>query len=211
LVEGWRHVKESPPIRSVLLFLSLVSLVGMPYTVLMPIFAGSVLHGGAHTLGFLMAAIGLGALAGAISLAMRPSVLGLGRVIVWSAGLFGVGLIGLGLSRLLWLSLLAVATAGFGMMRHMASSNTILQTIVAEDKRGRVMAYYAMAFQGIAPFGSLGAGAMAARIGAPWTMVCGGAMCLAGAAWFAWHLPTLRRYVRPIYTELGILPAVPEG
>jgi MFS family permease len=208
--EGWRYVRESAPIRSVLLFLSLVSLVGMPYTVLMPIFAGKVLHGGPHTLGFLMAAVGLGALAGAISLAMRPNVLGLGRVIVWSASLFGLGLIGLGLSRILWLSMLAVATAGFGMMRHMASSNTILQTIVAEDKRGRVMAYYAMSLQGISPFGSLAAGSLAARLGAPWTMLCGGSLCIAGATWFAWRLPALRRLIRPIYAELGILPPVEE-
>jgi MFS family permease len=211
LGEGWRYVRKSAPIRSVLLFLSLVSLVGMPYTVLMPIFAGAILHGDAHTLGFLMAAAGLGALTGALTLAMRRSVLGLGRVIVWSACLFGAGLIGLGLSRVLWLSLAAVAVAGFGMMRHMACSNTIVQTIVAEDKRGRVMAYYALAFQGIAPFGSLGAGAIAARLGAPWTIVGGGALCLCGALWFAWRLPGLRRVVRPIYAELGILPPAPEA
>ena len=209
LREGWRYVRESDPIRTVLLFLVLVSLVGMPYTVLMPIFARAVLHGGPHTLGFLMSAVGVGALAGAVTLAMRPSVLGLGRVIVWSASLFGIGLIGLGVSRLLWLSLVAVACAGFGMMRHMASTNTILQTIVEEDKRGRVMAYYSMAFQGLAPFGSLAAGALAAKIGAPWTIVSGGALCLAGAAGFAARLPTLRRSMRPIYRELGILPPLP--
>ncbi len=204
--EGWTYVKESAPIRSVLLFLTLVSLVGMPYTVLMPIFAASILHGDAHTLGFLMAAAGLGALGGAVSLAMRPSVLGLGRVIVWSASLFGLGLIGFGLSRLFLISMAAVAVAGFGMMRHLASSNTIVQTIVTEDKRGRVMAYYAMAFQGVAPFGSLAAGAIAGKIGAPRTIVIGGAMCLCGALWFAMRLPQLRRAIRPIYTKLGILP-----
>ena len=206
LHEGWRYVNESGAIRSVLLFLALVSVVGMPYTVLMPVFARRVLHGGPHTLGFLMAASGLGALTGAITLAMRRSVLGLGRVIVWSASLFGAGLIGLGLSRTLPLSLAAVAVAGFGMMRHMASTNTILQTIVEEDKRGRVMAYYAMAFQGLAPFGSLAAGAVASGIGAPATIVAGAALCLAGAAWFAARLPAIRRQVRPVYRELGILP-----
>jgi MFS family permease len=209
LKEGWHYVRTSAPIRSVLLFLTLVSLVGMPYTVLMPIFARVVLGGGAHTLGFLMAAAGLGALAGAVSLAMRRSVLGLGRVIVWSSSLFGVGLIGFGLSHVLPLSLLAVAVAGFGMMRHMASSNTILQTIVEEDKRGRVMSYYSMSFQGLAPFGSLAAGAIAAKVGAPWTIIGGGALCLAGAAWFASQLPAIRHVIRPIYRELGILPAVP--
>ncbi len=206
LVEGWRYVRDSAPIRSVLLFLSLISLVGMPYTVLMPIFAGTILHGSAHTLGFLMAAAGLGALAGAVTLAMRPSVLGLGRIIALSATAFGVGLIGLAVSRVLWASLAAVAVAGFGMMRHMAASNTIVQTIVAEEKRGRVMAYYAMAFQGIAPFGSLIAGAVAAKVGAPWTIFGGGLLCLGGAAAFAAKLPNLRRLIRPIYVEMGILP-----
>jgi len=191
LVEGWRYVKASAPIRSVLLLLALVSLVGMPYTMLMPIFAKTILHGGPHTLGFLMAAAGLGALTGAIALAMRPSARGLGKVIVWSACLFGIGLAGLALSRVLWLSLAAVAVAGFGMMRQMASSNTIVQTIVAEDKRGRVMAYYAMAFQGLAPFGSLAAGAIAARVGAPWTIIGGGALCIAGGAWFRLRLKLL--------------------
>jgi MFS family permease len=207
LREGWDYVAESAPIRSVLLYLTLVSLVGMPYTVLMPIFAASILHGGPHTLGFLMAAAGLGALAAALSLAMRRSVLGLGRVIVWSGSFFGAGLIGLGLSQTLWLSVAVVALAGFGMMRHLASSNTILQTVVADDKRGRVMAYYSMAFQGIAPFGSLAAGALAAKIGAPRTIMIGGASCLCGALWFALRLPILRRALRPIYAELGILPA----
>lgn len=207
LREGWSYVTQSAPIRDVLLLLILVSLVGMPYTVLMPIFAAKILHGGAHTLGFLMAAAGVGALIGAVSLAMRPSVLGLGRVIVWSAGLFGVGLVGLGLSRILWVSYVVVALAGFGMMRNLASSNTILQTIVSDDKRGRVMAYYSMAFQGVAPFGSLAAGALAARIGAPRTIMIGGAACMAGAAWFATRLPAIRRVLRPIYQQLGILPA----
>jgi MFS family permease len=175
----------------------------------MPIFAASILHGGAHTLGFLMAAAGLGALAAALSLAMRRSVLGLGRLIVRSGSFFGAGLIGLGLSHTLWISIAVVALAGFGMMRHLASSNTILQTIVPDDKRGRVMAYYSMAFQGIAPFGSLAAGALAAKIGAPRTMMIGGAACLCGALWFAWRLPVLRRALRPIYAELGIIPAAP--
>jgi MFS family permease len=209
LIEGWRYVKHSAPIRSVLLLLAIVSLVGMPYTVLMPIFAGAILRGGPNTLGFLMAATGVGALAGAITLAMRPGVLGLGKVIVWSSALFGAGLIGLGCSRLLWASLLTVAVAGFGMMRHMAASNTILQTIVQDDKRGRVMAYYSMAFQGIGPFGSLAAGALAARVGAPWTIIGAGAFCMAASGWFASRLPMLRRVVRPIYAELGILPPLP--
>jgi MFS family permease len=209
LREGWDYVRDSAPIRSVLLLLALISLVGMPYTVLMPIFAGPILHGDAHTLGFLMSASGVGALAGAITLAMRRSVLGLGRVIVWSSGLFGAALIAFGFSRNIFISMLFVAVAGFGMMRHMASSNTIIQTVVAEDKRGRVMAYYSLAFQGIAPFGSLAAGAIASRIGAPWTLLSGGILCIAGAAVFAKKLPRLRHTMRPIYAELGILPPLP--
>jgi MFS family permease len=209
LADGWRYVKESLPIRSALLLLALVSLVGMPYTVLMPMFAGPILHGGPNALGFLMSAAGVGALIGALTLAMRPSVLGLGRVIIWSGGIFGAALITFALSRHLWLSLIFVAIAGYGMMRHMAAINTILQTIVAPDKRGRVMSYYSLAIQGVTPFGSLGAGAMAARVGAPWTIVVGGALCVAGSAIFAWNLPKIHLAVRPIYAELGILPPIP--
>jgi MFS family permease len=156
-----------------------------------------------------MSAAGVGALAAAVSLAMRKSVLGLGRIIVWSACIFGLGLIGLGLSHELWISLAVVALAGFGMMRNLASSNTILQTIVSDDKRGRVMAYYAMSFQGLAPFGSLGAGAVASRIGAPLTMIIGGGACICGGLWFATRLPEIRRVLRPIYSQLGIIPHAP--
>jgi MFS family permease len=211
LNEGWTYVLQSVPIRSILLLLALVSLVGMPYMVLMPIFAGTVLHGGPRALGFLMAASGVGALTGAVSLATRKTVLGLGRVIPLSAGIFGAALIGFSLSRVFWLSLILMLPAGFGMMRHMAASNTILQTIVAEDKRGRVMAFYSMAFLGMAPFGSLLAGSLAARIGAPETLVFGGALCVAAACWFARQLPRLRSVVRPIYVELGILPELAAG
>ena len=208
LVEGWKYVAGSVPIRSILLLLALVSLVGMPYTVLMPVFASQVLHGGPHTLGFLMAAVGVGALASAALLAGRRSVLGLGRMIPISAGIFGAALIAFSASRAFWLSILLLLGTGFGFLQQMAASNTILQTIVAEEKRGRVMAYYAMAFQGVAPFGSLLAGALAAKIGAPRTLAGGGALCLLGALWFARQLPEIRRRVRPIYAEMGILPAL---
>lgn len=211
LAEGWTYVTESVPIRSILLLLGLVSLVGMPYTVLMPIFASQVLHGGAHTLGFLMAASGVGALASAITLAARKSVLGLGRMIPISAGIFGAALIAFASSRVFWISILLLLGTGFGFLQQMAASNTILQTIVAEEKRGRVMAYYSMAFQGIAPFGSLMAGALAARIGAPATLAGGGTICILGALWFARRLPEIRQLVRPIYAEMGILPEVAVG
>ena len=206
LQEGWRYVADSVPIRSILLLLALTSLVGMPYTVLMPIFASEILHGGAHTLGFLMAGSGVGALISAITLALRRSILGLGRMIVISAALFGASLVGFSLSHTLWLSMLLIPVSGFGMMQQMAASNTILQTIVHDEKRGRVMAFYSMAFQGMAPFGSLLAGAAAARIGAPETLIIGGGLCLIASLWFSRELPAIREVVRPIYRELGILP-----
>jgi MFS family permease len=206
LAEGWRYVIGSVPIRSILLLLALVSMVGMPYTVLMPVFAAQVLHGGPHTLGFLMAASGVGALASAFSLALRKTVLGLDKMIPISAAVFGAGLIAFACSRLFGLSMILLFFTGFGFLQQMSVSNTLLQTIVAEDKRGRVMSFYAMAFQGVAPFGSLLAGAMAAQIGAPHTLVIGGAICLAGAAIFARKLLVIRALMRPIYVELGIPP-----
>jgi MFS family permease len=209
--EGWRYVSRFAPIRSLLLLLTLISLVGQPYTVLMPVFASKVLHGGAYTLGFLVAASGVGALAGAVTLALRRSVLGLGRVVFISAMLFGAGLIGVGMSRWLWLSMALMFVTGLGMMRHMAATNTILQTIVEEDKRGRAMAFYSMAFMGMAPFGSLLAGSLASRIGAPNTLILGGAWCVLGGVWFAAKLPGIRALIRPIYIQLGILPELAEG
>jgi MFS family permease len=211
LREGWEYVSHSVPIRSILLLLGLVSLAGMPYTVLMPIFASDVLGGGPHTLGFLMTASGVGALAGAVTLAMRRTVLGLGRQIVICCALTGVSLVAFALSHNLWLSLAILPFTGFGMMQQMAASNTILQTIVDDEKRGRVMSFYSMAFQGMAPFGSLIAGILAARFGAPRTIVSSGLVCAAGAAWFAWKLPEIRQFVRPVYARLGILPQVALG
>ncbi|MGD1071507.1 MAG: MFS transporter [Bryobacteraceae bacterium] len=206
LMEGWHYAMGSVPIRSILLNLSIVGFFGVPYTVLMPIFASKILHGGPNTLGFLMASTGVGALAGAFLLALRKSVIGLVRHIVLTTALFGAALIVFALSHWLWLSLLVLPLAGYGMMQQMASSNTILQTIVHDEKRGRVMAFYHMAFMGMAPFGSLLAGGMAARFGAPATIVVSGMACLLGSAWFAARLPTIRRIVRPIYVELGIIP-----
>jgi MFS family permease len=195
------------PIRTILLLFAVVSLMGMPIVVLMPIFAKKVLNGGPHTLGFLMAAMGLGALVSALSLAARRNVRGLVRMISIATAVFGVGLIGFGLSHWFWLSMLTVFIAGMGMMQGMAASNTVIQTIVTDDKRGRVMSYYTMAFMGMAPFGSLLAGTMAHNFGAPWTVIMNGAVILAGAAWFATRLPALRSQIRPIYMEMGIIPA----
>jgi MFS family permease len=211
LREGWHYAWRFAPIRAILLLLALVSLAGMPYVVLMPIFAGQVLRGGPHTLGFLMAASGVGALGGTVTLAMRKSVLGMGRLIALSAGLFGAALAGFALSRSLWLSLLLMMATGFALMRQLAASNTILQTIVDEDKRGRVMSFYSMAFMGMAPIGSLLAGTAANRIGAPWTLAVGGALAVVGAGWFASQLTEIRKLIRPIYLQLGIIPELASG
>ncbi len=224
LKEGWSYVAGFMPIRTILSLFALVSLMGMPFVVLMPIFAAEVLHGGAHTLGFLMGAMGVGALASALSLAARRSVRGLIRMIPVAAGIFGLGLMGFGLSHVFWLSMLMVLVAGMGMMQGMAASNTIIQTLTDEDKRGRVMSYYTMAFMGMATFGSLLAGTLAHAIpptpmwlvgkmplaGAQWTVILNGVAVVIGALWFATRLPALRKVVRPIYQEMGIIPAARE-
>jgi MFS family permease len=224
LKEGWSYVAGFLPIRTILSLFAVVSLMGMPFVVLMPIFAANVLKGGPHTLGFLMGAMGVGALISALSLAARKSVRGLIRMIPVAAAVFGLGLIGFGLSHAFWLSMLTVSVAGAGMMQGMAASNTIIQTLVSEDKRGRVMSYYTMAFMGMAPFGSLLAGTMAHNIpptrmwfvagtvlaGAQWTVILNGLVVVLGAVWFVTQLPALRRVVRPIYQEMGIIPAARE-
>jgi MFS family permease len=204
---GFSYVSHSAPMRSALLLLALVATMGMPYTVLMPAIASGPLHGGAHTLGFLMTASGLGALAGALYLASRNSVLGLGRAMVVATIAFGIGLVAFSLSRFLWLSLLLLPVVGGGMMVETASTNTILQTIVEERMRGRVMSFYTMAFLGTAPLGSLIAGIAADRIGAPKTILLGGLACVAAGTWFALRLPSLRAILRPIYVQKGILPS----
>ena len=209
LGEGFRYAFGFAPIRSILLLLALISLMGMPYTVLMPIMAADVLHGGPRTLGFLMGATGVGALGGAVYLATRRSVLGLGRVIASAAALFGCGLIAFSLSRRIPLSMALMVVTGAGFVVQLASSNTILQTILREEMRGRVMAFYTMAFMGTAPFGSLLAGGLASHIGVPRTILLGGCACILGGVAFARQLPQLRELVRPIYIERGILPKIP--
>jgi MFS family permease len=209
--EGFGYVSRSVPIRAILLLLAIVSLVGMPYSVLLPIFASQVFHGGAHTLGYLMAASGVGALAAALTMAARRSILGLGRQIGIAASLFGAGLLGFSLMRNTWAAAAMLLVVGFAMMTAMAASNTILQTISEPDKRGRVMSYYTMAFLGMTPFGSLFGGAMAARFGAPRALSVSGVVCLAASAAYFTHLPSIRRALRPIYMELGILPQMTEA
>ena len=211
LRDGFRYAFGFAPIRSVLLLVTLISLMGMPYTVLMPVIADQVLHGGPHTLGFLMGATGIGALSGAVYLASRRSVLGLGRVIARAAIVFGCGLIAFSFSRTFALSVLLLVVVGVGFMVQLASSNTIIQTIVRDDMRGRVMAFYTMAFMGTAPFGSLMAGGLASRIGATRTILVGGIACIAGGLAFRGQLPRLRALVAPIYVERGILPEIASG
>lgn len=211
LKEGFAYAFGFAPIRTILLLLALVSFMGMPYSILMPVFAADVLQGGPSTLGLLSTASGAGALVGALYLASRSSVLGLGRIIVIATSMFGVGLIGFAMSELLWVSMLMLVITGMGMMVQMASCNTILQTIVDEDKRGRVMSFYGMAFLGILPFGSLFAGTMARLIGPSATVVTGGVACILGALIFAARLPHLRTLVRPIYVQRGIVPEIAAG
>jgi MFS family permease len=210
LKEGWSYVTGFRPIRTILTLFAVMSLMGMPFVVLMPIFASQVLHGGPHTLGYLMGASGVGALVSAISLTLRKSVRGLTTMIQISAALFGTGLILFGLSRNLALSLLLMLVVGFGMMQGLAASNTVIQTLVPEDKRGRVMSYYTVAFVGMAPFGSLLAGALAHRFGAPHAVMITGICCVAGSAWFTTQLPAVRAVMRPIYVEMGILQSPTE-
>jgi MFS family permease len=206
LRDGFAYVRRSAPIRSILVILGLISLVGMPFQILMPVYAKDVLGSGARAFGFLIGCSGLGALAGAAYLASRRSVLGLERSIVIAAALFGAGLIALAFSRLLWLSLLLMLVTGFGSMVQMASSNTMLQTLSDDDKRGRVMGFYTIAYRGMVPIGSLLAGTLAAGVGAPATLALCGVCCILGAAQFAGKLRVLREDIRPIYVRMGILP-----
>jgi MFS family permease len=204
LREGWNYVSGFGPVRTILLILALTCLMGWPYSVLLPVFAGKVLHGGPHTLGWLSAASGLGALASALALAMRKSIKGLTRNLQASIALLGVGLILFGLSHVLWLSLLLMVVVGFGLIQAAAVCNTIIQSLVPDDKRARVMGYYTMAFFGAAPFGSLMAGALAQHIGAPDTVMLTGTFCIVGAAWFTLQLPKIRPAMRDAYREKDV-------
>jgi MFS family permease len=209
--EGFSYTFGFAPIRSIILLLGLSSLMGMPYAVLMPVFAKEILHGGSHTFGFLMGASGTGALTGAIYLASRRTVQGLEKIIPLAAGLFGIGIVAFSFSRLFLLSLILMVATGLGMMLQMASSNTLIQTIVDEDKRGRVMSIYAMAFMGTVPFGSFLAGSLASLVGAPNTLRIGGVLCILGALMFANRLADLRKMIHPVYVRLGIIPQGTEG
>jgi len=203
-IEGFRFVARTAPIRALLVLLGLISFAGMPYAVLMPVFAESILHGGARGLGLLMGASGCGALAGALSLASKRGVRGLGSWVVVSATGFGAALMLFSLSRSFWLSALLLVPVGGAMMVRMASSNTLIQAMVPDDLRGRVMAVYSMMFMGMAPFGALWAGWVAERIGAPHTVAIGGVACVGGALIFGVRLPSLRGEARALIVAQGL-------
>lgn len=209
--EGFNYTFGFPPIRAILALLSVISLMGMSYVTLMPVFAKNVLGGGPSTLGFLMAATGIGALTATIFLASRKRVLKLGNIIPVSSSIFAVGVILFSLSRTLWVSMALLAVAGFGFMIHMASANTILQTIVDDDKRGRVMSFYTMAFMGMAPLGSLFGGTLAAWIGATNALIIGGVVCILASMVFAGRVKALKKMVHPIYERMAEVSAMVTG
>ena len=206
LKAGWRYIMGYDPIRSILGLIAFISLVGLPYTVLLPVFADVILHGGPHTFGFLTGATGLGAFISAVVLAMRKSIVGLGKRMAITSLTFGAALIAFAFSQVFWLSMVLMLLVGFSMMQVIASGNTILQTIVDEDKRGRVMSFYTLAFIGAAPIGSLLAGALANQVGAVPTVIVCGLLCIIASLWFFGRLENIRRIVRPLYVERGILP-----
>jgi len=211
LREGLNYTFGFSPIKHLIILLSISSLMGMSYSVLMPVFAKEILHGGSNTYGFLMGAAGLGAMLGALFLASRKTVLTLGRIVPASAFLFGTGLIVLSFSRIFPISLFMMVFIGLGMMMQTAASNTVLQTITDDSMRGRVMSFYAMAIMGTAPFGSLMSGWLAKIIGTPGTMLIGGIATVVGSLIFLRKLPELKKLVRPIYIKMGIIPEVAEG
>lgn len=204
--DGASYAFGFPPIKYIITLLAFAALVAMPYPVLMPVFAKEVLQGGANTLGFLMAGAGVGALAGAIYLAARQNVFGLDKIIIISALSFGIGLVCFSLSRVMALSMLFMAITGFGMVVQLAASNTILQTIADDDKRGRVMSFFVMSFMGLAPFGSLLFGGLATVIGAPNTLLIGGCCIIAGALVFARKFSTVKGMVHQAYVKRGLMP-----
>jgi MFS family permease len=210
LHEGFSYAFGFRPLRALILLMAAISLVGLPYATLLPAFARDVFHGDAATLGFLTAATGVGSLVGALFLASRKGVLGLGRWLVIACACFGAGLFGFGLSRSLYASMFFLSIAGFGSMVQMASCNTLIQTLVEEDKRGRIMSIYTMAFVGLAPFGSLLAGALAAKIGTSETVLISGFLSMLLAIGFASRLRLIREDARPIYIERGIIAAARE-
>ncbi|MBV8207799.1 MAG: MFS transporter, partial [Acidobacteria bacterium] len=204
IIEGFRFVRETQPIRALLLLIGVVSLTAMPYAVLMPIFADRILHSGAKGLGYLMGASGVGALGGALTLAARTGVSGLGNWVMVATGGVGASLIAFGFSRSLWLSAALLLPVGFCMMLQMSSSNTLIQSMVPDRLRGRVMSVYSMMFMGMAPIGSLLAGWVAERTTAPAAVIFGGVVAMIGAIAFGFRLPRLRIQGRELIIAQGL-------
>ncbi len=209
IAEGFSFVAKSAPIRGLLLLLGLVSLMGMPYAVLMPIFADKILGGSSDTLGYLMGASGLGALVAALILASRKEVFGLGRWVAIASGSLGVSLILFSFSNVMWLSLLLLIPVGFSMMTQMSSSNTLIQAMAPDEIRGRVMSVYSMMFMGMAPLGALLAGFLAGIFGAQYTVAIGGAVCILGSIVFSLYLPNLRDEGQRMVIALQMTAGVP--
>lgn len=207
LKEGIAYAVNFVPVRDVLLLLSLVSLVGMPYTVLMPVFVRDILRGGPETLGFLMAASGFGALFAGLYLASRKDLLQLEKLITAAPIILGAGLVLLAFTRSFLFALIIMLVTGTGMITQIAGSNTLIQSVVADDKRGRVMSFFTFAFVGTAPFGSLLAGGLAQYLGVRTIFFICGLCCLAGALVFGRRLPAIRKEIEPIYLEKGLLTA----
>ncbi len=209
--EGFRYCYHYLPIRVLLMMVALLSLAGMPFIVLIPAFAKDVLGGDSHTQGFILSAIGAGALMAAMYLAARKSVLGLGKVVSIMGVVFGLGLVGVSLLRTHWMVFAMLVPTGFAMIASLASCNTLLQTLTDDDKRGRVMGFYAMALMGMAPFGSLLYGSVAEWIGVPYTLLAGGIICSVGALYFERWRPIVRRMARRVYVRKGIIPEIAKG
>jgi MFS family permease len=209
VTEGFRFARDTVPIRALLLLIALVSLVGMPYSVLMPVFAVKILHGTARTYGMLMGATGVGALLGGLTLASRRGVSGLGRWVAMACGGFGTCLVLFSQSRWYLASLCVLVPMGFSMMTQMASSNTLIQVMVPDRLRGRIMGVYSIVFMGMAPLGSLLCGALAERIGAPETLTIGGAIAVCGAILFAINLPKIRVEARQLIVAQGMAGGEP--
>jgi len=209
LREGFRFVRHARPIRTLLILLGVVSFMALPFSVLMPIFADRILHGGASAYGNLMGAVGLGAMFGALSLAMRQELRGLGKIVAYSAIGLGASLTLFGASRWFWASFVALTLAGFTMMMQFTSINTLIQAMVPDQLRGRVMSLYSMMFLGMAPLGSLVAGTLADRIGAPVTVALGGLASLAGGIVFARKWPSMRGPARELVAAQGMMRPQP--
>jgi MFS family permease len=210
LSEGVHYTFRSMPIRTLIIMLAVLSLAGLSYIVLLPAYAKEIMHGGPDTLGYLMSALGAGALLGAFYMAARNSVVGLGKIISTSVILLGLSITLASFSDKMYFSLIVLFSGGLTMVLSLSAINTMLQTIADEDKRGRVMSFYSMALMGTNPIGNLLAGSIASGTGIPLTLLISGTITILTGIWFGLNRKSLRKYVRPIYVKKGILPGLPD-